>query len=141
MNWADWVAQHCLIFSLESSEDSDRVAHWARLFAAEGRTPAQMAIATDRMAVSNPPKWKSDHLRILRDTLTILDREKSKKAPEPARILCQRCQDSGRVPVPVRDPQTREFRVGERYCRCAAGARVQQGDTVLEQVAKQTQLF
>ena len=132
--YADWAQHHGSLFGLASDQDAQMLLLWADLFAQIGYTPGQLLAASQRIAASDPPRFRSDHLRLLKDHLAALTltSQREQRAAAAAHD-CLLCGGSGRVVVPYPEPIQR---LGGWYtcavlCRCPLGlwlAQNQQGE-------------
>lgn len=123
--WKPWVERHALLFGLTSEADVVMVREWANLFDGAGYTPAELLAATETLALTDPPKYRSDHLNALMGAVRAA-RAKLAAAPPPSDApdwtRCQLCEDTGRVIVPNRTLLKQNRRGTEAVlCRCRLG--------------------
>lgn len=99
MTYADWVSYHSRLFGLLSPDELAMVSEWARHFAQGGFAPDEMAEASQDIARTAPPRFRSEHLPALQRTLDRL-RQRCDSSEPPQGPRCDLCGDCGRVSVP-----------------------------------------
>lgn len=124
MTWDDWVRAHATTFGLTRPEHLETLVRWARIFGGGGFTPAEMAAASEHVALHDPPRFLDGHLRSLLDrALAERARRAALSKPDAGWADCPDCGGSGLVPVPSWKPFERRWGEACCSCTCPAGAR------------------
>ncbi len=144
--WADWIKHHGAVFGMTSTPDSETLYAWATVFDLANRTPDELIVATNRMALAGTRQenrwadklqWREGHLHALKQALKDLDAVEAARVSAEALAArsgrsgndCEACGDSGWVVVPQLERfglkgSARTYRgTCAVLCRCHLGAR------------------
>ncbi len=122
--YTTWAERHAAAFGLRSDPDAESLLTWVDLFRRSGITPAELNAATDWLALHDPPKWASEHLAALRDTIDRQRRQRLDRTPDAAPDLgeCVLCRGGGMVSVPsLKAMQLGQWGTQAVLCRCPLG--------------------
>jgi hypothetical protein len=64
--WESWVDKHAAMFALDGDHNAAMFAAWRQVFEARGYTAAELNEATVWIGGNAPPRYRSEHLDLLR---------------------------------------------------------------------------
>lgn len=73
--WNAWVKHHAAMFGLMSDQDTIMFEAWRDVFGKAGFLVEELQEATAHIAITNPPRWRSEHLAAI--TARIMDRRRA----------------------------------------------------------------
>lgn len=133
--WNKWAARHAATFGLTSDGDAVMFAAWREVFSRAGYAIEELHEATDFISVTNPPRWRNEHLAAInrrinerRRAMMLHNQAQAEREGAEAHALCD---GTGRVYVPhlscvIDGNWTHPWYTTTVLCTCQRGTRIRE---------------